>query len=117
MGLASVLLAGTDEHDLTTVAGYRAAGGYRAVEKARALAPDDWRRRSDHFQEPALSRNLALRDALRPIARRHGTSVSAIAIAWTTALPGVTAAIDRDGRVIARLAHAQRHVLPRVHAA
>jgi aryl-alcohol dehydrogenase-like predicted oxidoreductase len=64
-----------------------------SAERARALAPDDWRRRSEHFQEPALSRNVALRDALRPIARRHGTSVSAIAIAWTTAFPGVTAAI------------------------
>jgi NADH-quinone oxidoreductase subunit F len=35
-----VLLAGTEEHDLTTVAGYRAAGGYRAVGKARAMTPD-----------------------------------------------------------------------------
>jgi aryl-alcohol dehydrogenase-like predicted oxidoreductase len=32
-------------------------------------------------------------DALRPIAKRHGTSVSAIAIAWTLAWPGVTGAI------------------------
>jgi aryl-alcohol dehydrogenase-like predicted oxidoreductase len=64
-----------------------------SVERALALPPDDWRRRSEHFQEPALSRNVALRDALRPIARRHGTSVSAIAIAWTTHFPGVTAAI------------------------
>ena len=64
-----------------------------SAERARALPPDDWRRRSQHFQEPALSRNVALRDALCPIAQRHGTSVSAIAIAWTTAFPGVTAAI------------------------
>jgi aryl-alcohol dehydrogenase-like predicted oxidoreductase len=64
-----------------------------SAERARTLPADDWRRRSEHFQEPALSRNVALRDALRPIARRHGTSVSAIAIAWTTAFPGVTAAI------------------------
>ena len=38
-------------------------------------------------------RNLALRDALRPIAQRHGTSVSAVAVAWTLAWPGVTGAI------------------------
>ncbi len=40
-----------------------------------------------------LGRNLALRDALRPIAKRHGTTVSAIAVAWTLAWPGVSGAI------------------------
>jgi aryl-alcohol dehydrogenase-like predicted oxidoreductase len=58
-----------------------------------AFAPDDWRRRSPEFQPPALERNLALRDALRPIARRHNTSVSAISIAWVLAWPGVSGAI------------------------
>ena len=57
------------------------------------MAADDWRRRSPEFQEPKLSRNLALRDALRPIAQRHGTTVSAIAVAWTLAWPGVSGAI------------------------
>ena len=57
------------------------------------LAEDDWRRRAPEFQEPNLSRNLALRDALRPIAEKHGTSVSSVAIAWTLAWPGVTGAI------------------------
>ena len=62
-------------------------------ERAKALAPDDWRRRSPDFQEPSLSRNLALRDALVPIARRRGASVAATAIAWVLAWPGVTGAI------------------------
>jgi aryl-alcohol dehydrogenase-like predicted oxidoreductase len=57
------------------------------------LAPDDWRRRAPEFQAPNLDRNLALRDALRPVARRHGVSVSAVAIAWTLAWRGVTGAI------------------------
>jgi aryl-alcohol dehydrogenase-like predicted oxidoreductase len=57
------------------------------------LAQDDWRRRSTYFQEPNFSRNLALRDALRPVAQRHNTSVSSVAIAWTLAWPGVTGAI------------------------
>jgi aryl-alcohol dehydrogenase-like predicted oxidoreductase len=57
------------------------------------FAPDDWRRRSSDFLEPSLSRNLALRDSLRPIAQRHGSTVSAIALAWTLAWPGVTGAI------------------------
>ena len=62
-------------------------------DRVATFAPDDWRRRSPEFQEPRLSANIALRDALRPIARRHGTSVSAIAVAWVIAWPGVTAAI------------------------
>jgi aryl-alcohol dehydrogenase-like predicted oxidoreductase len=64
-----------------------------AAARVSALAEDDWRRRAPDFQEPKLARNLALRDALRPIAERHDTSVSAIAIAWTLAWPGVTGAI------------------------
>ena len=63
------------------------------AETVRRFAEDDWRRRSPEFQEPNLSRNLALRDALRPIAQRHGTTASAIAVAWTIAWPGVTGAI------------------------
>ncbi len=57
------------------------------------LASDDWRRRAPEFQEPKLSHNLALRDSLKPIASRHEASVSAVAIAWTLAWPGVTGAI------------------------
>jgi aryl-alcohol dehydrogenase-like predicted oxidoreductase len=57
------------------------------------LAEDDWRRRTKEFQEPNLSRNLALRDALRPIAARHNASIAATAVAWTLHWPGVTGAI------------------------
>lgn len=57
------------------------------------LAEDDWRRKTKEFQEPNVSRNVALRDALRPIAARHGASVAATAVAWTLHWPGVTAAI------------------------
>jgi aryl-alcohol dehydrogenase-like predicted oxidoreductase len=63
------------------------------LQRAQALAAEDWRRRSPEFQLPRLARNLALRDALRPIARRYDTTVSAVAIAWTLAWPGVTGAI------------------------
>ena len=56
----------------------------------RRMAEDDWRRSAPNFREPALGRNLALRDALRPIAERHGTTVAAVAVAWTLAWPGVT---------------------------
>jgi NADH-quinone oxidoreductase subunit F len=36
----SLLTAGTDDHDLTRLDEYRAVGGYAALEKARAVAPD-----------------------------------------------------------------------------
>jgi aryl-alcohol dehydrogenase-like predicted oxidoreductase len=62
-------------------------------KRIESLAPDDWRRRAPDFKPPRLGRNLALRDALRPIAEQHGTSVSALSIAWTLAWPGVTGAI------------------------
>ena len=64
-----------------------------SLERVARLAPDDWRRRSPEFREPKLSANVGLRDALRPIAARHGTSVAAVAVAWTIATPGVTGAI------------------------
>jgi aryl-alcohol dehydrogenase-like predicted oxidoreductase len=64
-----------------------------SAERVARMAKDDWRRRSPEFNSPKLERNLALRDALRPIAKRHGTSVSAVAIAWVLSWPGVTAAI------------------------
>ena len=63
------------------------------AERVSKLAEDDWRRRTPEFQEPQLSRNLRLRDALRPIAQRHNTSVAAISVAWTLSWPGVTGAI------------------------
>src|SRR3970282_1656584 len=60
------------------------------VERVKTLAPDDWRRRSPDFQSPNLEKNLALRDALTPIAERHGTTIAAVAVAWTLAWRGGT---------------------------
>jgi aryl-alcohol dehydrogenase-like predicted oxidoreductase len=62
-------------------------------ERVERMAADDWRRRNPEFREPLLSRNLALRDALKPIASRHGVSVAAVAVAWTLSWPGVSGAI------------------------
>jgi aryl-alcohol dehydrogenase-like predicted oxidoreductase len=64
-----------------------------SAERVAAMSDEDWRRAAPHFNEPALSHNVALRDALRPIARRHGTTVSAVAVAWVLAWPGVMGAI------------------------
>jgi aryl-alcohol dehydrogenase-like predicted oxidoreductase len=62
-------------------------------DRVERMDADDWRRRNAEFNEPLLSRNLALRNSLRPIAARHGVSVSAVAIAWTLSWPGVSGAI------------------------
>ena len=64
-----------------------------SAERVAGFAKDDWRRNNAEFQEPNLSRNLRLRDALRPIAQRLGTTASAIAVAWTLVWPGVSGAI------------------------
>ena len=62
-------------------------------ERAAHLAADDVRSRNPNFAEPALSRNLALVDKLKPIARRHERSMAELAIAWVLRRPEVTAAI------------------------
>jgi len=67
-------------------------GGFN-VERAARLGADDWRSRSPDFTGLGLRRNLALADALRPIAQRHGSSVATVAVAWTLAWPGVNGAI------------------------
>jgi aryl-alcohol dehydrogenase-like predicted oxidoreductase len=61
--------------------------------RAAALPAGDWRSRSPEFLAPKLQSNLALADALRPVAARHGSSVGAVTVAWTLAVPGVTGAI------------------------
>ncbi|HEU4556813.1 MAG TPA: aldo/keto reductase [Longimicrobium sp.] len=67
-------------------------GSFTRARAAR-LSDDDWRSRSPDFTGKGLERNLGLADALRPIAERHGTTVASVAVAWTLAWPGCTAAI------------------------
>ena len=64
-----------------------------SAERVAAFAADDWRRRGPEFKSPQLERNIMLRDALKPIAARHRTTVSAVAIAWVLTQPGITGAI------------------------
>ena len=64
-----------------------------SVERVKKMADDDWRKNSENFQTPRLEKNIALRDALKPIAQRHQTTVAAVALAWTLAWPAVTGAI------------------------
>jgi aryl-alcohol dehydrogenase-like predicted oxidoreductase len=64
-----------------------------SADQVDKLEPDDWRRSHPEFRTPKLERNLRLRDALRPIAAAHSSTVAAIAVAWTLAWPPVTGAI------------------------
>ncbi|GGV30185.1 aldo/keto reductase [Kitasatospora herbaricolor] len=66
--------------------------GAFTAERVAGLDPEDWRRGFPDFTTE-LPRNLALVDALRPVAERHGSTVSAVAVAWTLAWPGVSGAI------------------------
>ena len=67
--------------------------GAMTRERVAAMPPDDWRRRTPHFQEPQLTRNLELAELLRAIGQRHGRTPGEVAIAWTLCHPAVTAAI------------------------
>lgn len=63
-------------------------------EWVNGLAKDDHRSQYDpRFQEPELSKNLALVERLKPIARASGHSVAQLALAWVLRRPEVTSAI------------------------
>jgi len=67
--------------------------GTMTPERVRALPPEDWRTNNPEFQEPKLSRNLALVERLRRVGTRHGVTPGEVAIAWTLLHPAVTGAI------------------------
>lgn len=67
--------------------------GTMTRDRIKKLPEDDWRKRDPEFQEPRLSRNLALVEKLGEIAYIHGRTTGEVAIAWTLAHPAVTAAI------------------------
>jgi len=67
--------------------------GAMTKERVAAFPSDDFRRKAKQFQEPLLSRNLALADLLRSIGAHHQVSAGVIAIAWTLANPAITGAI------------------------
>ena len=67
--------------------------GRMTKDRVAGFPEDDFRRRSPHFQEPNLSRNLRLVEVLREIGGRHGRTPGEVAIAWTLRRPEVTGAI------------------------
>jgi aryl-alcohol dehydrogenase-like predicted oxidoreductase len=67
--------------------------GMTTAQLIASLPADDWRRRNPEFQEPRLTRNLALVERLRAVGARHGRSPGEVAVAWTLRHPAVTGAI------------------------
>jgi aryl-alcohol dehydrogenase-like predicted oxidoreductase len=67
--------------------------GAMSKERVASLPPDDFRRNAKNYQEPLLSRNLAIADFLKQIGARHDLSAGVIAIAWTLHNLAITAAI------------------------
>jgi aryl-alcohol dehydrogenase-like predicted oxidoreductase len=67
--------------------------GAMTADRAANLSDNDWRKRSPEFNEPNLSRNLALVERLRTVGSRLGRTPGEVAIAWTLNNPTVTGAI------------------------
>ena len=67
--------------------------GAMSKERVAAFPKDDFRRNAKNYQEPHLSRNLAVADYLKQIGARHNVAAGVIAIAWTLHNPAITAAI------------------------
>src|SRR6266480_23043 len=67
--------------------------GAMTRKRADTLPMSDWRSRDAEFQEPRLSKNLALVERLREVGQRHGRPPGQIAIAWALRNPTVTGAI------------------------
>lgn len=67
--------------------------GKMTRERVENMPADDWRRNSEQFNDPKLSKNLELVERLREIGGRHDKSPAEVAIAWTLRHPAVSAAI------------------------
>jgi len=67
--------------------------GAMSKERVAAFPTDDFRRNAKNYQEPLLSRNLAVADFLKEIGASHNVTAGVIAIAWTLHNPAITAAI------------------------
>jgi aryl-alcohol dehydrogenase-like predicted oxidoreductase len=67
--------------------------GAMTRERIESLPEDDWRGRDPQFQEPQLSRHLALVERLETVADWTGTAPGAIAVAWALRNPAVDGAI------------------------
>jgi aryl-alcohol dehydrogenase-like predicted oxidoreductase len=67
--------------------------GAMTRERIQNLDEGDWRKTDVRFQEPHVSRHLALVERLETVAERYDTTPGAVAIAWTLRNPAVDGAI------------------------
>ncbi len=67
--------------------------GKMTAERIAAMPADDHRQHVPDFQEPKLTKNLALVEVLRDIGNAHGASPGEVAISWTLRHPAITGAI------------------------
>jgi aryl-alcohol dehydrogenase-like predicted oxidoreductase len=67
--------------------------GAMTKQRVSNFTSDDFRRNAKNYQEPLLSRNLAVADFLSEIGKKHNVSAGVVAIAWTLHHPAITAAI------------------------
>jgi aryl-alcohol dehydrogenase-like predicted oxidoreductase len=67
--------------------------GKFSAKHMKTLAPDDHRQKDPMFHGEAFEKNLAIVEALKPIAERNGKTVAQLAIAWVLRKDEVTAAI------------------------
>ena len=67
--------------------------GKFSKERVANLPNDDHRRKNMQFQEPQLSVNLQLVEALRPIAGKNNITLAQLALAWVLRRKEVTAVI------------------------
>jgi aryl-alcohol dehydrogenase-like predicted oxidoreductase len=67
--------------------------GAMSKERVAAFPKDDFRRNAKNYQEPLLTRNLAVAGFLKTIGERHNVPAGVVAIAWTLHNNAITAAI------------------------
>jgi len=67
--------------------------GKMTRERIENLPENDWRTRNSQFQEPQLTKNLAVADLMVEIAAKHNVPTPAVSIAWVLKNPAVTGAI------------------------
>jgi aryl-alcohol dehydrogenase-like predicted oxidoreductase len=94
-GIEADVLPYCAEHDIGVLVYGPLAHGLLTgtIDIETAFEPGDWRAGSPVFRRDALRRNVDAVRRLDQLAQELGTTVSALAIAWTLANPGVDVAI------------------------
>jgi aryl-alcohol dehydrogenase-like predicted oxidoreductase len=67
--------------------------GKMTRDRIKGLPENDWRKFDPEFNEPNLSKNLAIVERLKVVGSKYGRSAGEVAIAWTLYHPAVVGAI------------------------